>query len=131
MGSGALLPLERCLVIKGQIVKKAIPQDVQSKFLDFASKSPEKRLASIKEGIEVGCFLILPHLTHLQFALMPQILEYGQSEYIRQFGMSIDTLSPSISIDARILTPPVLKYGSGSRQLTIVSLSYIDSTACD
>jgi eukaryotic translation initiation factor 2C len=46
-------------------------------------------------------------------------LAYGQSEYVRQFGMNVDTTGP-LKVQARILKPPTLKYGPGSKQATIV-----------
>jgi hypothetical protein len=49
-----------------------------------------------------------------------QVLAYGQSEYVRQFGMTVDSSGP-LKVQARILRPPTLKYGPGSKQLTIVS----------
>lgn len=33
------------------------------------------------------------------------VLAYGKSDYVRQFGMSVDTSGP-ISIQARVLAPP-------------------------
>lgn len=48
-----------------------------------------------------------------------QVLQYGQSEYVRAFGMSV-TPTP-ISVQARVLAPPVLRYGPGSAEPTIVS----------
>jgi hypothetical protein len=45
-----------------------------------------------------------------------QTLEYGQSEYVRQFGMAVN--HTPLAVEARVLQPPVLKYG---RQQTIVS----------
>jgi eukaryotic translation initiation factor 2C len=47
-----------------------------------------------------------------------QVLQYGQSEYVRQFGMSIsDNL---VNVDARIIEPPRLKYNPASRQANVV-----------
>ena len=48
-----------------------------------------------------------------------QVLQYGQSEYVRAFGMAV-TPTP-ISVPARVLPPPVLRYGPGSAEATIVS----------
>ena len=56
-----------------------------------------------------------------------QVLEYGQSEYVRAFGMSV-TPTP-ISVPARVLAPPILRYGPGSAEPTIVSwfvVNYLD-----
>ena len=46
------------------------------------------------------------------------MLSYGQSEYVRQFGMNVN--DKMIEVTARVLDPPTLKYGPGSRQATIV-----------
>lgn len=53
--------------------------------------------------------------------LTQKVLAYGQSEYVRQFGMHVEQ-SP-LKIQARVLEPPTLRYGQGSRQQTIVSSS--------
>jgi hypothetical protein len=50
-----------------------------------------------------------------------QVLEYGQSDYVRQFGMNVETTAGFLPVSARILNPPTLKYGPGSKQPTIVS----------
>jgi eukaryotic translation initiation factor 2C len=47
----------------------------------------------------------------------------GQSEYVRQFGMNIQTTAGPLPTQARILQPPTLQYGQGVRQLTVVCLS--------
>ncbi|KAJ7600899.1 argonaute-like protein [Mycena floridula] len=93
--SGAFIPVERCTVRPGQIAKKEIPPGIQQEFLAFASKSPADRLQSIQRGV--------------------QVLGYGQSEYVRDFGMSIDTTSLPLAIEARVIDPPTLKYGPGKQ----------------
>jgi eukaryotic translation initiation factor 2C len=45
------------------------------------------------------------------------VLSYGQSEYVRQFGMNVN--DKMIEVTARVLDPPTLKYGPGSKQATI------------
>jgi len=99
VGSGALLPLELCVVPPGQIMKKQLPPEKTKDVLDFATMKPVERFASIKRGLD--------------------ILEYGQSDYIRQFGMTVETAAGPLPIQARILEPPTLKYGPGSKQPTI------------
>ncbi|KIK66591.1 hypothetical protein GYMLUDRAFT_69767 [Collybiopsis luxurians FD-317 M1] len=98
IGSGALIPLELCTVPPGQIMRKQVPPEKTKSVLDFATKKPEDRLQSIKNGLEV--------------------LAYGQSDYVRTFGISVPDGQP-MSIKARVLNPPALKYGIGSRQPTI------------
>jgi len=49
-----------------------------------------------------------------------QVLAHGQSEYVREFGMAV-TPDP-IVVKARVIAPPVLLYGPGSKEPTIVGL---------
>ncbi|ESK91292.1 argonaute-like protein [Moniliophthora roreri MCA 2997] len=100
VGAGALIPLELCHVPPGQIVRKQVPPEKTKDVLDFATKRPEDRLTSIRNGVHV--------------------LQYGQSEYVRQFGMNVDTASGPVKLNARVLAPPTLRYGPGSKQATIV-----------
>jgi eukaryotic translation initiation factor 2C len=81
-------------------MRRQVPPEMTKSVLDFATKRPEERLRSILDGRD--------------------ILAYGQSEYVRQFGMNVDTSGP-MKIDARVLEPPTLKYGQGSKMPTIVS----------
>ncbi|KAF7332103.1 Argonaute-like protein [Mycena kentingensis (nom. inval.)] len=99
VGSGALIPLELCIVTPGQLMRKQVPPEKTKEVLDFATKRPSDRLRSIKNGLE--------------------LLAYGQSEYVRQFGMNVNSTGP-LSVQARVLKPPTLRYGQGSRQPTIV-----------
>ncbi|KAJ7830395.1 hypothetical protein B0H13DRAFT_1655150 [Mycena leptocephala] len=99
VGSGALIPLELCTVPPGQLMRKQVPPEKTKDVLDFATKKPHDRLQSIKNGLSV--------------------LAYGQSEYVRQFGMTVDHAAGPFKVQARVLKPPMLKYGPGSRQLTI------------
>ena len=47
-----------------------------------------------------------------------QVLAYGQSEYVRQFGINVN---PELhSLKARVLDVPTLQYGASSKQRTIV-----------
>ncbi|RDB19427.1 Protein argonaute-2 [Hypsizygus marmoreus] len=100
VGSGALIPLEICTVPPGQIMRKQVPPEKTKAVVEFATKKPAERLASIRQGI--------------------QVLSYGQSDYVRQFGMNVETAAGPLQIQARVLTPPTLKYGAGSKQPTIV-----------
>ncbi|KAI0353623.1 argonaute-like protein [Trametes cingulata] len=99
LGSGALIPMEVCHVFEGQIMRKQVPPEKTKDVLDFATKKPQERLASIRNGLGV--------------------LAYGQSEYVRQFGLMVQPNATPVSLQARILDPPVLQYGQGSRQPTI------------
>jgi eukaryotic translation initiation factor 2C len=100
VSSGALVPFELCDVPPGQIMRKQVPSERTKDVLDFATKRPSDRLASINAGLS--------------------ILNYGQSEYMAAFGMQVNTAAGPIKVQARVLKPPTLKYGPGSRQPTIV-----------
>ncbi|KAK7042157.1 protein argonaute-2 [Favolaschia claudopus] len=93
VGQGALIPLELCFVLRGQLVRKEIPDEKKADLVAFATKKPKERLESITKGMD--------------------ILAYGQSEYVRKFGL---TVTPQVvSTQARVLNPPTLKYGQGSK----------------
>jgi eukaryotic translation initiation factor 2C len=97
VGSGAKIPLELCTVPAGQIMRKQIPADKTNEVVEFSKLTPRDRLASIRHGLGV--------------------LSHGQSEYVREFGMAVDP--DPIVVKARVIAPPVLRYGPGSRELTI------------
>lgn len=99
VGSGALIPLEVCVVPAGQIMRKQVPPEKTKDVLEFATKKPHERLSSIRAGL--------------------QILAYGQSEYVRSFGLKVQETGP-LEVQARVLQPPTLKYGQASKQATIV-----------
>ena len=98
--SGALYPLELCDVPKGQIMKKQIPSDKTKDVVEFATKKPHERFASIRDALGV--------------------LAYGQSDYVRDFGLHVETTAGPLPIQGRVLMPPKLQYGAGSKQPTIV-----------
>jgi hypothetical protein len=88
--------------------------------LDFATKKPGERLESISNGLSVR--LILSAYHHWPLITNAKVLAYGQSDYVRQFGLAVEP--GPLRVHARVLTPPTLKYGPGSRSLTIVSSHY-------
>jgi len=96
-GTGALIPIELCEVTPGQIMRKQIPADMTSEIVDFSKMGPAQRLTSIKAGLNV--------------------LQYGQSEYVRAFGMNVNPTP--ILVPARVLPAPMLRYGLGSAEATI------------
>ncbi|KAI0092008.1 argonaute-like protein [Irpex rosettiformis] len=95
--SGALIPVELCTIPKGQIMRKQVPPERTKDVLNFATKKPADRLQSIRDGLGV--------------------LQYGQSEYVKQFGLHVHEQPQAIR--ARVLPAPMLKYGVGSKQPTI------------
>jgi hypothetical protein len=51
-----------------------------------------------------------------------QVLNYGQSPYLSDFGMAVEDASGPLGISARVLQPPSLKYGQGSKTATVVCI---------
>ncbi|KAM6501034.1 hypothetical protein JOM56_004048 [Amanita muscaria] len=98
VGKGAMFPLEFCSVPPGQISRRQVPPDVTKKVVEFATMRPVDRFRSIQEGV--------------------RLLAYEQSDYVRQFGLTIDTSQP-ITLNARVLNPPKLQYGQGSKERVI------------
>ncbi|KAJ7500499.1 argonaute-like protein [Mycena galericulata] len=90
VGQGALIPLELCTVLPGQLVRKEVPDDKKTELVEFATMRPKERLESIRRGLTV--------------------LAYGQSEYVRKFGLQVD--SNLLTTTARVLQAPRLKYGA-------------------
>ncbi|KAJ7616989.1 argonaute-like protein [Mycena polygramma] len=97
-GRGALLPFELCRIIPGQPLRMGFPMTLDRARRAFSVQNPAKRLRDIEKGL--------------------QILGHGQSEYVRQFGVTVGT--SALRTVARVLELPALKYtsidGSGSRQ---------------
>ncbi|KAB5587889.1 Argonaute-like protein [Ceratobasidium theobromae] len=87
--SGAAYPIEVCSIIPGQLMRRRIPPEQVSSVLEFSTKKPDKRLNSIVAG--------------------HQVLQYGQSEYINQFGMSVSQVPEKCL--ARVLPTPAINYG--------------------
>ncbi|KAJ3565826.1 hypothetical protein NP233_g7393 [Leucocoprinus birnbaumii] len=101
LGSGgALVPIELCQVPAGQIMKKQLPSDKTKDMVAFATQKPFERFRSIEAGA--------------------RLLQYGQSTYIRDFGMSINTADGPLSFKGRILPTPQLQYSPRSKEPTVV-----------
>ncbi|KAJ7434908.1 argonaute-like protein, partial [Mycena galericulata] len=99
-GKGALVPMELCTVLPGQPLRGGLPHGLERKFIEFGARSPADRLRVVNEGLET--------------------LAYSQSEYVRDFGITVKT--PVLSTDARVLNPPALRYtpASGGQAESIV-----------
>ncbi|KAF7330092.1 Argonaute-like protein [Mycena kentingensis (nom. inval.)] len=93
VGQGALIPLELCQVVPGQLVKKEIPDDKKRDLVRFASVAPNARLEDIRKGLNV--------------------LAYGQSEYVRKFGIKVNP--QPLETTARVLDAPKLRYSEKSK----------------
>jgi len=48
------VPLELCDVPRGQIIRRQIPAEHVDAILQFSTKRPTDRLASIRRGVSVG-----------------------------------------------------------------------------
>ena len=83
-------------------MRRQVPPEKMPAVLEFATKKPEARLDSITKGLSV--------------------LQYGQSEYLRSFGLSVDSAKGPVKIHARVLNPPTMIYGAGSRLKDVVSV---------
>ncbi|KAL0569729.1 hypothetical protein V5O48_012227, partial [Marasmius crinis-equi] len=89
--SGAAIPLELLTVLPGQIARKQVPPEVTSAMVEFSQLKPQERLTAITKGL--------------------QLLAHGQSEYVRNFGMTAPNQLP-MTVDSRVIAPPRLQYGA-------------------
>ncbi|KAH9992243.1 argonaute-like protein [Russula compacta] len=94
LSTRAVIPLELCEVPPGQLIRKQMTPDKIRSILEFSTTRPLDRMRRIQDGLGV--------------------LQYGQSEYVRQFGM--DVSDELVGVNGRIIKPPTLKYNPGSRQ---------------
>ncbi|KAF4620072.1 hypothetical protein D9613_004836 [Agrocybe pediades] len=97
VGSGAFIPIELCELIEGQFMRRQVPAEKTNDMLEFSKMSPTDRLGSIREGLAV--------------------LQYGQSEYVRQFGMNVQ--QAPLALKARVLPAPTLKYAQVGRESSV------------
>jgi eukaryotic translation initiation factor 2C len=101
-------------------MRKQVPPDKTSAMLTFATKFPNDRFASIFNGLSVrpwcahSVTLLIIHL---------KVLDYGQSEYVRQFGMTV--AEQPLRVKARVIDPPTLRYHQTSKQVTAVSILFL------
>ncbi|KAH9965910.1 argonaute-like protein [Russula dissimulans] len=100
LSTGALIPLELCRVPPGQIMRKQVPSEKANSVLEFATKKPHERLASICNGLGV--------------------LEYGESEYVREFGLTVS--DKPLRTQARIINAPTLMYHQSSKQPDVAAV---------
>ena len=96
-------------------MRKQVPPDKMNSVLDFAIKRPNDRLESIVSGMSV-CFSSAFLAKTLTFH--PKVLDHGQSEYVREFGMTV--ANEPIKILARVLTAPTLRYHPSSELPSVV-----------
>ncbi|KAI5893541.1 Piwi-domain-containing protein [Schizophyllum commune H4-8] len=94
--SKAFIPLELAEVPAGQIRRQQIPADKTDDIVRFATKKPAERFAEIERG-------------HAN-------MNYTLSEYCRAFGVEVK--QEFVQAYGRVLPPPVLKFGTGSKAST-------------
>lgn len=104
VGNGALIPLELCTVIKGQLARQQVPSECIRDMVKFASKKPEERLEKIRGA--------------------PRKLGYTTSPYVQQFGPSANPEGP-ITIRARVLDAPSLTAKEADKKGAVVSRSFV------
>lgn len=89
-------------------MRKQVPPDLVKGVLDFSTSRPEQRLQSIRNGLQVSraeiAFIPLESL----YPLRVQVLQYGNSSYLRDFGIDVDP-NPML-IQGRVLPTPTLQY---------------------
>ncbi|KAJ7123370.1 Piwi domain-containing protein [Mycena epipterygia] len=100
VGKGAWIPMELCTVPGGQPLRPSSAPELVDKLnqnrMSFGVKGPAERLSLVKKGL--------------------QVLSHGESDYVREFGITVD--QNTISVGARVLEPPVLRYqpAAGSQE---------------
>ncbi|QRW00807.1 protein argonaute 3 [Ceratobasidium sp. AG-Ba] len=87
ISSRAIIPMEYCEILPGQLMRKQIPQELTDEMVNFSRKRPEERLAAIKASLSS--------------------LDY-KSETVKQFGITV-TPEP-VQCPARILEAPNVLY---------------------
>ena len=103
-------------------MRKQVPPDKTNSVLEFATKRPNERLGSICNGLSVRPWCAYP-VTVL--TTHSKVLDYGQSEYVRQFGMTV--ADQPLRTQARVINAPTLKYHQSSKQPSAVSSSCLFS----
>jgi eukaryotic translation initiation factor 2C len=92
-------------------MRKNIPPDETNFVVDFSRKPPRSRLTSIRNGYNVCSWCAL---SFNLLIIRPKLLDYGQSEYIHQFGMKVS--NEPLRVQARVIKAPVLRYHQSSKQ---------------
>ncbi|KAG0352789.1 eukaryotic translation initiation factor 2C, 2, partial [Gamsiella multidivaricata] len=97
VGKSAMLPLEVCKVVEGQRYVRKLDERQTADMIKFTSQAPHIRANGIKEGI--------------------RLLNYDDNEYLQDFGMKVS--NEMVSIKARILQAPVIRYHHSSREANV------------
>lgn len=56
LATGAIIPMEFCDVLEGQIMRKQFPQEKTTEMVRFSTKKPADRLNSIRQGLGVSIY---------------------------------------------------------------------------
>ncbi|KAF3333035.1 protein argonaute MEL1-like protein [Carex littledalei] len=88
------LPMEVCQIISGQRYVKKLNERQVTNILRATCKRPHEREASIVKVVNGN--------------------NYGSDNFVKEFGMKI--YSQMVSVDARVLPPPMLKYHDSGEQ---------------
>ncbi|EEB93825.1 hypothetical protein MPER_07474 [Moniliophthora perniciosa FA553] len=100
------IPMEKCSIPPGCFMRKEIPERIQREFIKFASQRPDERLANIQQ-----CLALRGALDH------------RDSEYLNAFDIEVDSNAMPITIDARVLKPPSLRYNDTGKQRVVTPKS--------
>lgn len=76
--------------------------------VEFSTLRPEERLRNIRNGLQVS-YIFFVRLSVEIYAAIFQVLRYGNSAYLQDFGINVD--ANPMTIKGRILPPPTLTYG--------------------
>ncbi|KAF9454403.1 argonaute-like protein [Macrolepiota fuliginosa MF-IS2] len=96
--TGALIPIELCVVAEGKIMKKELFQDKTREMVDFARMRPADRFRDIRRGLD--------------------LLSFDRSPIVQHFGIELVSSDP-LAIPARVLPTPPLNYHADSREKTV------------
>jgi eukaryotic translation initiation factor 2C len=110
--NGSIIPAELCSIAPNQRFKGKVPENLTSKVVSFATKKPGERLDAIRKGASQNS--LSPVSDNFDIGLsclciVSQVLEYANSDFIRESGMQI-SMQP-LAIDGQLLRPPQLQYG--------------------
>ena len=116
--SGAVIPVELCKVPPGQLVRKQMSSDHIRSILGFLGLPPRHREGRIREGLGVRMFR-LGHWSRV-LIMCYQVLQYGQAQYVQQFGIDVPNPPKLVELNARIITMPRLNYNPASKKPNVV-----------
>jgi eukaryotic translation initiation factor 2C len=110
--------MELCKVPPGQLVRKEMSPDQIRHILGFSGLPPRHREGRILDGLAVVFDCTLPMSGVL--IMCYQVLQYGQSQYVQQFGMDVPNPPRLVELDGRIISAPRLNYNPASKKPFVV-----------